>query len=78
VTTVARSASSSLTLLATVFVDLVDAELAAGRWQMLPDGELTPVDKPAGKVLQFPQSPAANAKLKEESHAEVQGSAAAS
>ncbi len=68
-----------LTLIASVFVDFIDEELAAGRWQMLLDGELVPVDvdRPAGKVIQFPQHPSIGER-KEQSHAAVQGSAATS
>ncbi len=67
-----------LTLIASVFVDFIDDELAAGRWQMLPDGELVPVDvdRSTGKVIQFPQHPPIE--RKEQDHAQVQGSAATS
>lgn len=67
----------SLTLLATVLVDLLDEELAAGRWTMLPDGELGPVDTRRGKVIQLFADPQSWLSAhEEENDAPLQGSTA--
>lgn len=72
-----RQQPPSLLLLATVFVDLVDEEIAAGRWEILSDGELGPVDTRRGKVIQLFADPQSRLSAhEEENDAPLQGSAA--
>ncbi len=44
--------SSSPTLVASVLVDILLAAISSGRWQVLPDGKIVPLDERAARTIQ--------------------------